>query len=344
MMSPLVAPDAVDEIGRHFVQWVISRGVASALRVGRVPYGVLPVTSLTLWQHREDATPVEQRMVGLLQQGRSFWSGPVPEAPHVGRSSDPDQDLLDVLAMDASARQARVRRVVGDAVYLNLAQLNNWPIAQWENQHQAIGSFALGTLGVDVSQNPPVIGLNFSDQSRLYDGPLVDIAPLSEAQKLSHDYISWVKDATIAQLRLESLPANWSGDLKSVLLYRFLRHGALSEYHRWAGMLLTKYPMAREAPVETTWQEPEMVGIVPGTESRQTPWQRFHNQVDLPNPGVIDIETFLDGDAEELRALTGVGDYRDALAVLAPLPTAELERLFTESHDAVTHRIDEWIT
>ena len=56
----------------------------------------------------------------------------------------------------------------------------------------------------------------------------------------------------------------------------------------------------------------------------QTPWQRFQNQVTLPSIGLIDIAALLDGDYEsELRALTGVGDFRDALGVLAPLPTAE---------------------
>ena len=66
-------------------------------------------------------------MVAILQQIEWYWLQLAAQAPHVGRSDDPDRDLLDVVVMDASARQARVRRVVGDGVYLNLAQLFNWP-------------------------------------------------------------------------------------------------------------------------------------------------------------------------------------------------------------------------
>ena len=60
---------------------------------------------------------------------------------------------------------------------------------------------------------------------------------------------------------------------------------------------------AAAAAVEADFREPELVGIVPGTESRQTPWQRFQNQVTLPSTGLIDIAALLDGDDEtELRS------------------------------------------
>ena len=209
-----------------------------------------------------------------------------------------------------------------------------------------IGSIVLAALGLDSAQHPRVIDLNFSDHSTPYHGPLVDVTPPSETQTLAFDYITWIRTATIEQLRLQTVPAEWPGDVTRVLLYRFLRHAALSEYHRWAGALLAAFPAgvagaaAPPAAAPESWHEPELVGIVPGTESRQTPWQRFQNQVQLPGIGTVAIAAFLNTDSEDLRALTGVGDYRDALASLAALPTAELERLFTESLDVVSHRVD----
>jgi len=357
MMAPLVSTEAVNEIGQYFSQWVIPRGLASAFRVGRVPYGVLPATSLSRWQHADTDTAVHRRMVELLQKIRPFWLAAASAAPHVGRSTDPDQDLLDVLAMDASAREARVRQVVGDGTWLNLAQLFGWPIKQWEDYHKTVGADLLDAAGISAPTPPRVLGMNFSDKSWLYHGPLVDIVALSETDPLGpRDYISWVRTATVEQLHLELLPTGMNPDIKRALLYRFLRHGALAEYHWWAGILLARFtppvltavadaPDTSATPSDAgRWREPELVGIVSGTENRQTPWQRFDNQVDLDGL-IIAIAALLDGDFEsQLRALTGVGDYRDALTVLAPLPTAELERLFTETLDAASHRLDAWIT
>ena len=39
-----------------------------------------------------------------------------------------------------------------------------------------------------------------------------------------------------------------------------------------------------------------------------------------------------------------IAEYREALAALESLPTAELERLFTETLDLCSHRLDAWIT
>jgi hypothetical protein len=348
LMSPLIDPGSVNEVGKHFSQWVIPRGMAQAFRVGRVPYGILPATSLRLWQTAPGATAVQTRMVALLQHIHQLWLSATPQAPHVGRGADPDQDLLDVLSMDASARQMRVRRAVGNGTWLNMVQLFNWPMAQWDSEHKRIGALALSFIGVDPNLHPRTLDLNLADHSYLYHVPDVDIVPSSEAAPLSHDYITWMRRASIEQLHLEQLPADWPDSVKRVLLYRFLRHTALAEYHWWSGVLLRQFHVAvtgAASPIDLNWREPELVGVVPGTEARQTTWQRFQNQVNLPNVGVIDLGAFFDGDFDsDLRALTGAGDFRDALDVLAPLPTAELERLFTESLDAVSHRVDAWVT
>jgi hypothetical protein len=341
IMSPLVGPDAVNEIGQYFAEWVLPRGLTSAFRVGNVPYGVLPATSLARWQDQAGATPVQRRLSQLLQKLRPIWLQSIGQAPYVGRSSDPDQDLLDVLTMDASARQVRVRRVVGNGTYLNLLSLFGFSDVVWDLVHKTIGLEALAAAGLDTTTHPRVIDMNYYADNKLYDGALVDVAATSETTPLASDYISWIQKATVDQLHLESLPTTIPAGIKQVLLYRFLRHGALAEYHWWGNILLSQFAVT-PLPV---WKEPELVSIIPGTETALTPWQRLQRPVTLPILGSIDLAAFFDGDYEtQLRALTGVGDFRDALGVLAPLPTAELERLFTEAIDSVSHRLDAWIT
>ena len=340
IMSPLVGTDAVNEVGQYFAQWVIPRGICSAFRVGRVPYGVLPVTSVARWQD-PGATPVQARITQLIQKLRPTFVSFVSGAPHIGATNDPDQDLIDVLAMDASAREVRVRRVLGNGTWLNLLSLFDWPDAIWNGIHQTIGASVLTALGLDSASHPRVLDMNFSADAKQYNGTLVDTVDPSESAPLgARDYITWIQKATIDQLHLESLPATFPASTKQVLLYRFLRHGALAEYHWWGNILLGKY----SATPVAVWKESELVAVVPGTESVLTPWQRFQSPVTLPGIGLIDVAAFFDGDYEsDIRALTGAGDFRDALAGLAPLPTAELERLFTEALDAVSHRLDAWI-
>src|SRR5262249_8505144 len=158
-------------------QWVLPRGPASAFRTGRVPYGVLIGTSLQRWQDAHAATPVARQMSALLQKIFPFWSDVASLGPHVGRSADADQDFLDILAMDASARQIRVRSVMGNTAWLNLARLHNWSLGQWTRYHQSVGAQVLSAIGVDPATQPRVIGLNLADQSLPYHGPLVDTVP-----------------------------------------------------------------------------------------------------------------------------------------------------------------------
>jgi hypothetical protein len=65
--------------------------------------------------------------------------------------------------------------------------------------------------------------------------------------------------------------------------------------------------------------------------------------------GAQPLQTFLAEPANRalLRSLFPDGavvDLRDALAALAPVPAAELERLFSETLDVASHRLDAWIT
>ena len=53
--SPLTDDD-IAWVRRHFVDFVRASGPLAALRVGRQPYGVLPVTSLNAWK----VQPVQQ--------------------------------------------------------------------------------------------------------------------------------------------------------------------------------------------------------------------------------------------------------------------------------------------
>lgn len=114
-----------------------------------------------------------------------------------------------------------------------------------------------------------------------------------------------------------------------------LRHGALTEYERIIFDLEVPHGLAQA----DGRREPELVGIVGGTEQRPTVPRRFERPIPSLT-GTDSIGVYLDGPSAPFDAVA----YRAALAELETLPTAELQRLFCETLAVCSSRLDAWIT
>jgi hypothetical protein len=103
----------------HFVNHVRSGGPYPALRCGRQPYGVLPVTSLDAWKPpagQEQAFASDSWLRDLLQKLRNnIWRPRTADAFRMGRRSPsaPDADLADIMRMDAIASGYSARSMLG---------------------------------------------------------------------------------------------------------------------------------------------------------------------------------------------------------------------------------------
>src|SRR4029450_9693586 len=109
LLAPEVSTTTVAAVRRFMADWVRPRGPLPALRVGAVPYGVLPVGAHSRWAPRPaEGVPggLPEQLVRVAGAAATHTSS----APRVGRTADPDADLVAVLGMDASARTARIRR------------------------------------------------------------------------------------------------------------------------------------------------------------------------------------------------------------------------------------------
>jgi hypothetical protein len=337
LLEPLVPAATVDQARDHFVAWVRGRGPLPAFRVGAVPYGLVPVTSLARWQPRRDATPVSRFLPSLLRRLLPSWSKAIGAVPRV-TAGDPDQALIDVLSQDASAREVWVRPLVGGDAADNLASLLAVPWDARAVRQRALAQ-NLQELWGGGDRFPRVLRAVFQPDSARFRFALVaDV--LSESGALDFNYLRWVRSAGIAALRAETFPDGVAP--ATALLYRLARHGALLEYRR-AGLDVLDGAGQLQAGER---REPELVGIVPGTEARKTIWDRL----DAPVPGVTGAARL----GEHLQAALGspapvagtesLRAHHDAIAALEPVPTAELDRLFTETLDCCSHRIDAWIT
>ena len=106
----------------HFIEYVHANGPLPAIRVGKQPYGVLPVTSLDLWKSpagQESQFKRDEALQKFLIELRKLWRGNFPDVPRLGRTDDInegrgiDNDLIEVLRMEGLSSTYSIRNLMG---------------------------------------------------------------------------------------------------------------------------------------------------------------------------------------------------------------------------------------
>jgi hypothetical protein len=346
MVAPDIDPDAAASLRRHVLAHVRPRGPLPAFRAGSVPYGVLPVSALSRWQgDRSDDQPLSRALPARLRRLSSLWRAAAGNVPHVGRSGDPDADLVETLGQHASAQGAQIRRTLGPDLHWNMFGFLGVSIAPWRAVEHGVAQDVLGEVG-DWPGRARVLRLAFADDADDFSGPLIQREPLSETEPLAFNYLAWLRTASPETLRSQTAPP--TEEPLNALLYLILRHALLREYDTSALEVLTWRHLA---DVSERF-EPELIGVLPaGKLAERTAWTRFDEHITgvtgdrtlgafLADPRAVD-----ESPAPEVRrALGPLNRLRADLRVLEELPSAELERLFTETLDACSHRLDPWIT
>ena len=340
MMAPVFGRDAINQVRQHYVNFVRGRGHLSAIRIGSQPYGVLPVSSLTGWQSGPDGTGVDVHLPNTLRTLRPIWLSATADVPRIGRTGDADRDLLEVLGMDAATREVRIRWLFGHDLYVNLLQFTGTDVldlntTRWGAARRDIATTVLNRIGQPTWQ-PRIIGAIFGNDAPRFRHPLVVDPPLSETEPLAFDYIAAIRRAdSIDALRTGQL--GQTGSAPDELLYLLLRHAALVEYARIGFDLRDRF----EGAAAALRREPELVGIVAGTQQRPTVWNHLEQPL-TQLTGQRALGGFLLDD--DVGGTAPAKAFRASLQVLEAQPTAELERLFTETLDTCSHRLDAWIT
>lgn len=335
MMAPHLSKTAIAAARKHFVEFVRGRGPLPAFRVGGQPYGVLPVSSLERWRAKSDADEIEKQLQPLVFMLLLAWRQRISDVPRVGRSSDVDADLLEIFGMEASTQELRIRRVHGPDFIRNMLSFLEADPSAFQKTQQEMVAPLMASIG-QPSWNPRILRMTMADSHGRFEPPIVSSLPLSETDGLNFDYIQWIRKASMRDLAEEKLPAGQAPP--KALLYRLLRHAKLLEHARLAIELQIDNGLANVGE----HLEAELVGVVDGTASRKTIWQRF----DQPIPtltGTVGIADFMRSNPN-LTQFASLAQHDAALSTLTRLPTAELQRLTTETLDLCSHRLDAWIT
>jgi len=128
MLSEKLSDGSRAALYEHFRDFVDARGPLPTIRVGKQPYGVVPVTGIRSWQPSSrdqqasaDAPSSEEfdealhKILGaLFDRWLAVTNGNAGLVPRIGGTSDPDQELLQILGMQPASVDVHLRRVVDD--------------------------------------------------------------------------------------------------------------------------------------------------------------------------------------------------------------------------------------
>ncbi len=347
MMASVFSADAIEQGREYVLANTFPRGPIAALRAGRTPYGILPVTSLRNYRQKSDVVgPVETGLVNFVQKLWPTWLASSAGAPRMLAGSDPDQSLMSVLGMDASSMNFQGRPVMGNAFLWNLLNFLGVPVPfeqAWWGNFSAAGAALLNTYGYSgwapkvefAAFDPSSFPITFST---VQDGPLSETSPLNADANLGGgqkgNYINWLQTASITDVQAENYP----GPKPTSLLYKILRQSMLLLYANLAGNNEVSSGRLTVAQI----QESELIDIQ-ASATNLTPWQVLARP-SIPSPHLTWADYLLTTNFPANSPFAQLNDARASLSRLADLPTAELDRLLTETLDACSHRLDVWAT
>ncbi len=349
MMRPVFGLETIEHAREFFTRHVAGRGLLPAFRVGRQPYGVLPTTVFSRWKWAasDEVVSFHEKLLPVLRRLDSHWALLVPDVTRAGSLHDRERELLDIMGLHPASVEFHQRVASGPEYLWNLlafAGINLTPGA-W---HQSVTNFAaalIADLGYNFAQTPRILNVSFFNTPAQLTGPVIDENPLSETRPIQPyadklNYVDWLLKSNSDVIRRQDFGRDANGQPvppPAALLYLMLRHALTLEYWNAA---INIYIRKGAAKVDHR-QELELLNMKGQPET--TRWD-YLAQPFTPVTGAMRMDEFLQSEAastiEEARELVEV---KEALALLARMPTARLERLLAEHVDLCGHRLDAWL-
>jgi hypothetical protein len=361
LLSPIFPEDAIRDTRDFFIHHVSGRGPLPALRIGRQPYGIVLTTAFDRldWFAGDPRINIAApaggsgslaNLYAILRRIQNDWQPLVDQVSRIGQSGgDPHQVLLDVLGLHPTS--VEFYPLNAESVEHKFYELAFFDISialEFLNLMQAIIPLSLlrsfGYTGNDI---PDLLTKVWKARQTPLTGPLIDDRPLSETEPIrpyagNRNYIQWLADA--ARTGLESIRAEQGFDANTkptALLYLLLRHALQLGYREVALRLTLAADVALD--VRPLVREPAFVHVREGQVPSESHYELLYAQNEriTGNRNV----TLADHIARNIRVIAP--EFREQIEAvdrLGSLPTARLERIFAETIDTSSYRLDAWKT
>jgi hypothetical protein len=357
--NPIISDAVLAKTRQHVVTHLHPGGPLPTLRIGKQPYGVLPVMAGAYKPSPGDTFTDD--LFALLTRLRPFWARGLHKVPRMGDSSSRDElesTLLRILQTTPLSSTARFRRAFGSVTAANAKGLEKYQEVQTGIFNQIVGPH----LGWP---KPPRIASFVTDpRSHKLLVPWTQTGGVSETDPLGNNYIRGIAgilrgDRGIRDARA-ALTAQEDAD---TLLQSLLAHAAVEEidqsanhlvhlHHRNVGKLPPAVPRAARVRINEVMRA-EAAEPRPKVATAQT--NKVYSRQELSQvilPTVTSKQTLAEYITAATRnpvllrtpELTDLGGFLASLDVLATRPTAELDRAFRGILDAYSHRLDAWYT
>ena len=318
---------------RFFAAWVRPLGPVPALRVGAQPYGILPVLPLERWVPAEGEEPLLPLVRALRGLRDRVWLPASERVPQVGahrrRSVEETQaTLLELLATAPLGQAVYAREHLGRDYVADL-----WRFAElqldpgWERTLGLSSAPLLHELG--IAWRPRLRDLLAADHPAAVPGPLVGEDPAA--------YLGWLASTKQRWGALAGRPELGDDPAQTPLLYRLLRQSALREIVAGA----TRIQLRRGTLGDWEHLDSELVGV--RLQQPVTPRDQLARTIrvgKLP----ITLDEYVAGPTGAGDPDVELGAFRDAVLALARAAPDRLETTLRATLDALSHRLDAWIT
>lgn len=360
MMDPLFTDKDIDSTKMFFANFVSGRGPIPAIRIGRQPYGILPISVYSKLKFYENASvssdmfgnrrlPFLTRLHETLMKMDKTWDSLLPYVAHIGKAGDQHQVLLDVMGLHPNSVEFHQRYSQSSNQLYNQLVLDLGPFvaALVVAAIAKRGKDILQELGINLGDNTiPILEKYFLSAPNSLTGPLIDDVPLSETSPVrpysadGKNYIEWLSLSEPEKIRLQDFGGNAA---PNSILYLLLRHALmLSQASSGTKMMISNNLVQNKQ----AFFDPAFLHV----EKNGTGRSKFEHLYSA-NTAITGSNSELlidhlykpdtlknDIEANDLKATI------DALKILEKTSTGNLERLLVEHLDCCGYRIDAWKT
>ncbi|MEP6734977.1 MAG: hypothetical protein ABJA70_05630 [Chryseolinea sp.] len=361
MMKPVLDANDQHKLRSFFTQYVTGRGPLPAVRVGNQPYGILLTSDFSKWKSVQTESTWGNKFLdtlfNVLNHFHSVWKNLSSQLLYTGKpGTDPSEVLMNILGLQSGSVSFFQRvafstenllkngEFMADKSYLKDLQ-NNF-------LNKRILQDFLVTLGYNLPaapvELPQLLRLVFHHrQTQLDADNIIDNVPLSEKDGIRYydetnkkNYIHWLmENNAVAALEKQDFTP---GKVPTTLLFMQLRRSLLLELNRASVRWFGKSNITLDQVLEPL----NFQNI--STTPEITKWEVMKAKVSVAQPrhpqaGLSVADHLLTTGRNEADAAF-LNEMKDSLQKLANLPTARLERCFTEHLDTCTYRLDAWQT
>lgn len=360
MMHPLFSDDDINRTKNFFASYVSGRGPVPSIRIGKQPYGILPVSAYSRMNFSRVNTgnkaslsvssPFISKLYALIMKMDAEWNSFAATVPHVGQTGgDPHQTLLDVIGLHATSAEYHQRYAQTLTQLYNQIALTAGPIfggliaAGIANRGKVIlNSLGINTDGLDL----PILKKFFFGKPNKLNGHLIDDVPDSEISAIrdysvsGQNYIEWLASSSANTIRIEDFGGN---NAPVALLYIMLRHSLMLAQSDAATRVLLAHKKIADKAV---YFDPDLIHVEENSKGKSKFEHLYSTFSDITgSSSMVLAEHIYKPEVMALRKETiRLNETIEALKTLEQVPTARLERLFTEHLDCCNYRLDAWIT